>query len=285
MSGNNRIFARLSLAMLLIITAGLVCGFVPVKAAGVTAYSSSQSSYDINDDGKTDTISVAQPGSSNNYSGRLYINGKKLFEFPSKTYGLGCRYRIITLKNGKRFILLSAVGANPGISDDVLLQYTKNGKIKKIISFRSALGIFGGAGFISDNSSTSGSDRAVQVSGNTVTIYYSKMLWTTGAVPLKFKFTYKNGTLKRTSYKGDVVRMKGYITSKNLQTYKKTNKNTKSVLFKKNTTVYVNKYYLKGSKMWLQLSDSSGRSGWIKCLTKNPGGSGSPYFSNGFYAS
>ena len=273
-------FRRTSVSFLLMTAFICLCGLNSVKASGITAYLTSSSSYDLNNDGKADTISVTQPGASNNFSGRLYVNGKKLYEFPAKAYGLRCQYRVITLQNGRRFILLSAIGSNPGISDDVLLQYTAKRKVKKIISFKSALNKFGGAGLITQNSAKT----AVKVSGNTLTIIYQKMLWTTGGIDLVFKFAYKDGTLKRSSYKGNVDGSKGYITAKSIQTYKTTSTKNKSVLIKKNATVYVKKYYLKGSKMWLQLKDTSGRSGWIKCLAKNPGGAGSPYFSNGYYA-
>ena len=250
------------------------------EASGITTVLTSRSTYDLNNDGKKDAITVVQPSSQNNFSGKLYINGKKLYEFPKKKFNLGCRYRIITLKNGRRFILLTAEGPNPGISDDILLQYTSKAKIKKIFSFQSALKIFGGSGLITQNPQKT----SIKVSGNTVAIAYQKMLWTTGGIDLDFKFSYKNGTLKRTSYYGNVNGTYRRITSKNIQTYKTINKNNKAIVFKKNTTVYVKKYYLKGTKMWLQLRDSKGRVGWISCLTKNPGGAKSPIFSNGFYA-
>ena len=250
-------------------------------AAGVTGYlTTSSSSYDLNGDGKKDTIRVQQPAKSNGLSAQLYINGKKAYAFPAGKYDTMCGYRVITLKNKKCFLLFSAEGPNPGVSDDVLLQYTSKRSTKKLFSFASSMAKYGTRGLITQNPSKKG----VRVSGNSVIIKYDKMLWTTGGILLNFKFTYKGGTLKRASYKGSTDSPRTYTTAMKIQTYKKVNTNIKSVCFNPNTKVYIKNYYLKSSGMWLYLRDETGRGGWIKCLTQNPGGWRSPYFSDSFFA-
>ena len=69
-------------------------------AAGVTGYlTESSSNYDLNGDGKKDTVQVQQPTRSNGFSAQLYINGKKTYSFPAGKYDTQCGYRVITLKN------------------------------------------------------------------------------------------------------------------------------------------------------------------------------------------
>ena len=252
------------------------------SAEGVTnPMTQSSSSFDINNDGKVDTISVTQPNASNEYRGRLYINGIKAYEFPPKRYMEYCGYRVITLQNNEKFILLTAEGFNPGISDDVLLQYTKSGEIKKIISLHEAVEKFGMGNLLSNRTEIGG---GIIVIGNTVIFNYEKMLWTTGGITLVFKYVYKGETLKRVSYKGEIADKETFITSRKISTFKSPNGKAKSITFKNKTKVYLKNYYLKGNKMWLRFVDSSGKGGWIKCLTKNPGTARSPLFADGYYA-
>lgn len=281
MKTKNRLLQIKNIIFLaVILLAGCLLYPENVKAAGVSSYLSSTSSYDLNGDGKKDSVWMVSPSFQNSYSGKLYINGKLMYRFPAYDYSDWCGFKVITLKNNKRFLLLAQEGDNPGISDNILVQYTRNKKLKKIFDFRSATKKFGGASLISQVYGT----RGVYVSGNTLYVRYEKMLWTTGGVTLEFKFKYKNGTLVKASNTGKVLGSGELTTSTSIQTYKTAGSSKKAVLIPGNTNVRVIKYYLKGGSMWIQLKDTWNRSGWIKCLTRNTGTGRSPLFINGWYA-
>ena len=79
--------------------------------------------YDLNGDGKKDKI-VLKERIKDKYKLTAYfiINGKKVYTLANKsTIYRSASYQIITLQNGKSFIVAVLEGDNPGISSNFII--------------------------------------------------------------------------------------------------------------------------------------------------------------------
>lgn len=234
-------------------------------------------SFELTGDKKKDSIRFTAQGNS----AIIYINGKKTYTYSSKRpddrlpdYGL----EIITLKNGKSFMLIASYGLDNPMSDvNILLQY-KNGKIVKIVEFPSIMRKYCSGCYF-----TRPSD--ILVSGNTVTFKIYSMNWTIGGRSFNFNYTYKNKTLSRSSNTGRIVSRK-YTAAKKITAFKAVSSKSKAFSINVGDKVTISKYYLKNGKLWFQMKNRKGKYGWIKAVSY-PGNSysRSPLFSDAYYHS
>ena len=261
---------------------------IPVYSAtaGVSDFLKSNKvykNYDLNGDGKKDKI-VLKERIQDKYKLTAYfiINGKKVYTLANKsTIYRSASYQIITLQNGKSFIVAALEGHNTGISSSQILSY-KNNKIKKEKDIKNMMKNFQGASFIENYP-----EKGIQVKGNEVIIRYTSMNWTTGYRVYVFTFKYKDGGLKR-NYDGDLKYLdKCYHAKKDIKIYEKPESSRVAYTLKMGEGSYIEKYYLKNDKLYLQVRDMRGRIGWIRALTyaQTKGLSGSPLFAEGGYAS
>ena len=228
--------------------------------------------YDLDGDGKKDSVILKESNSGSGIKGTLAINGKNVYSLPNPSQAsLGAKWQVITLGNGRNFILGYTVGSNPGICRPVLLQYLKSKKIKVVRDFTSLFGDYRGVQ----------SFQGVAVSGNSVGFDFDTMSWTCGTIRTTIKYQYHEGTLKLASHVGKVGN-KTLTADKKFKTYKKYLSDKVAFTVKKGDEVTVVKYYLKGNAFWVRLKNSAGKMGWIKGI-KKPNASRSPLFSNGWY--
>lgn len=235
--------------------------------------------YDLDGNRRKDSIMLKTTGKRYNLSASFYVNGKKVYSLPKKDcYSAG--YRMITLKNGKHFIYAWTEGANPLVSSHRLLQYSK-GKMKTVC-------ILGN--FIRDYQSGCYlewyENPAITVSGNSIRVKLHSMNWTTGGITFVINMSYKNGTLVRSGYSGNLTRSESCRVSKDFYTYKSPGSRSKAFKVRKGENVVIKKYYVKQEKLYFQVRRANGQTGWIKAFTRKQSGPGrSPIFSNRFYAS
>lgn len=260
-----------------------LCTSVKGATPGVTALQNNKTykSYDLNGDRKKDSIQLKTYTSNYRTVASFYVNGKKVYTLP-KTDCYTAGYRIITLKNGKHFIYACTEGPNSGISQHMVLQY-KGSKMNKIINFTSLMKLYQGASYINWYP-----NDGITVSGNTIKVNFTSMNWTLGARSFTFTYKYSGGTLKRASYGGNITSYMPtkYVAAKKFAVYKKVDSSSKAFYVFKGNKVTVSKYHLKNGKLWLQIKNSRGKTGWIKSLAYNSvkGMSRSPLFTNAFYS-
>ncbi|MCD8330589.1 MAG: hypothetical protein LUC27_07950, partial [Lachnospiraceae bacterium] len=223
--------------------------------------------YDITGDKKADKILIKTTGDSSTGDGSglaIYINGKKCFSFSDEYYFLDqVTAQLYTLKNGKNFLYLYTPENNGDSPVCAVLQY-KSGKLKKVIDFNTTLQKYG--------YHCSGS--VVKVDGNKMTVKFEIMSYTTAYTVLKYTYTYKDGTLKR-SAKTTSVKV-GYdstsstlTTAKSLKLYKSPTSESSCSTLKKGKKVKVTGAYVKSGKFCLKIK-TSGKSYWIKCKKTYP---------------
>ncbi|WP_373219426.1 hypothetical protein [Ruminococcus sp. 5_1_39BFAA] len=242
--------------------------------------------YDITGDRKNDTLKIKiSKHSTYGYYNSLavVINGKTAYSFNNKYFYANSPYnevdiRLYTLKNGKPFLFLYAQAENGDGPVCGVFQY-KSGKLKQIINFQT---LFQGYG-----SHLSGD--VISINGNKITTEYYIMSYVLGPCSVKYNYTYKNGTLKRTSNvtKFDGIYSYGkdtriFYANKKLTAYTATNAKTKAFTVKKGTAVQVDKCYCNGKSMLVRVK-YKGKYGWIKAAKGYPGES-NKQFSNVTYA-
>ncbi|MDO5391240.1 MAG: hypothetical protein Q4F24_09160 [Eubacteriales bacterium] len=253
----------------------------PVKAAtsGVTTLQTNKTyqSYDLDGDGKKDSIQMRTSQSGYKMLASVYVNGKKVYNMPNNHWWQSAGIKMITLGNGKNFVYAWMEGES--MSCDRILQY-KNKKMSTVVDINNLMKKYQSKSYVSWYPS-----NGIKVSGNTMSVKVSSMNWTIAGASFIFQYKYKDGTLKRVSYSGVIENSGVYIVDKKFPVYKKAGSSLVSFTANYGQKVTANKYYLKDGKMWIKLTNSAGKSGWIKALTTGGGKSRSPLFSNAFYAS
>lgn len=258
---------------------------VKASASGVSGWLKAGTAYklyDLDGGGKKDTIKIKTSISSDGYAkANLYINGKKVYTvkkiIPYSNYSDCARIRIITLKNETNYIYFSV--DNDSVSRDFLLQY-KNKKISEISDFSSIMNKYSNTSYLSWYPNT-----PITVSGNVVYFNVSSMNWTVGNATFQLKYKYSNGTLKRVSSYGKISGGNAsFVAAQGFSTYSSIGSNSIAFTVRTNETVTIQSFRIKSGKLWLCVRNSSGKTGWIKSLTKQGAGK-SLLFSNAWYAS
>ena len=239
-------------------------------------------SYDITGDKKKDTIRI------NIYKHREYdyydalsvvINGKTAYSFKNQFfYGDEVKIKLYTLKNGKPFLYLYAPANNYDGPVCGVFQY-KNGKLKEIINFQTFFGEYG----------AHQTGDVIAIKGNTITTRYYVMSFVLGPCYVRYSYTYKNGTLVRTSNITNFEKLysygrltKTFYANKNLTAYTSVSAGKKAFTVKRGGAVLVDKCYCNGKSMLVRVK-YKGKYGWIKAAKGYPGES-NKQFSNVMYA-
>lgn len=250
---------------------------VPANAASEGSVSlnpgKSYTSYDITGDNKADTIkfSMAYNSEYDYYEGfKVIINNAAAYSCKGFFYDL--EVKLYTLKNGKNFLYLYAEENNGDGPVCGLFQY-KNGKLHKVIDFISFMSKYGF--HLNGN--------IVSVKGNTIRARFNCMSYTLAGSAYYYDYSYKNGTLKRTSTKTSKIEYYTYDDNYNstkcgslilrmpLKVYTGTSCDKLLCSLKKGDKVKITGAYVKGGKACLKVKRlSDGKTGWLKCLKKEP---------------
>lgn len=238
-------------------------------------------SYDITGDKKKDTIKINIPPKKSKYddyaSLSVIINGKVAYSFKNQWFTGACA-RLYTLKNGKPFLYLYASGANGDGPVCAVFQY-KNNKLSKIINFQT---LFKGYGYHLYGD-------VMSISGNTITTEYRLSTYVLGYCTVRYKYSYKDGTLKRTSSTANFhetysrgKKTRTFYANKNLTAYTSTKATKKAFTIKRGAAVQVDKCYCLSGKMLVRVK-YKGKYGWLKAA-KGYSGESNKQFSNVIYA-
>lgn len=209
------------ICLLLIMFMGL-CLFAPMaaKAANPTEAvlepNKLYKNYDLTGNGKKDKIKIKT--SKDNYykTVSIIINGKRRAVYKDVN---DITVKLYTLKNSKPFLYLWLVEEDWEGPVCGIFQY-KSGKLKQVVNCRNF--------FVPKNGyeygySVHGSD--IKAKGNTMTVDFWLMSKTVGGMSCRYRFAYKNGTLKRTSSQTSSVKVNaaestGILTAaKNIKVY------------------------------------------------------------------
>jgi len=234
---------------------------------------------DVTGDGWADTIKVVGTRTSrtSGYLKKLVVkvNGKTAFSYKNSSKKMNrAVVSVITLKNKQPFLWVDVLDGK-GNAIQGLYQY-KSGKFKKVISNK-------------DVAKTKTSNQmiySISPSGNTVNVRFNLTTTVTGNTKLKYAYSWKGGTLKRTS---DATSKVSYVTKENgsytnnkltaagtFKVYKNTSLDTVKYTVKENKKVQILSVLLSGNKLLYKVK-YNGKTGWISCPNIKRDSSKSPY--------
>lgn len=235
--------------------------------------------YDVNGDGKSDKVKYTKldnQDDENSATMRVFVNNKKVFEQTREDSPSWC-LRLIKLENGKViFDISSTIG-----SDDACihqLYVCKDNKLKSIYNFQKYF----------ENYADYYSADVVEVSGNTLKLTVYAQFYTTGSVRYDMKLcyiSYKDGAFERASngytvnYK-EMNKENKWTATRNIKVYKRAD--SKNVVFtlKKKDVVKINKITFINKKVYIQVKNRSGKTGYIPAAKQYNGS----YFKEAQYA-
>ncbi len=226
--------------------------------------------FDLDNDGKKDSIKMVVGNGGYITKGYIYINGVKVYTMQLSNGSQDALLKILKLKNGKNYILCSLGIPDEGKVKNVLLQYKKK-KIKVIDNF-SELDKYASTSYIS----------RIKVSRNAIAIQISAMTWSLGGTQMTFHYVYDSGILKKVKTVINNNAKKKFTAAQKFSVYKQPGCNRSTFTVWKGDYVTVAKFYRKKGVLWICVKNSLGQSGWVK------GEAGYRYnglFANAMYAS
>ncbi len=223
-------------------------------------------SYDITGDKKKDTIIIKgskdQYGTYQNIS--IRVNGKQCASWKN-TDAYVIEAKLYTLKNGKPFLYLWFQGDNDdGIGG--VFQY-KSGKFKQIIDPNTFFGKKYQYAFHFNAT-------VKKVKGNTMTVQYYLMSNTLAGSTYTYDYTYKGGTLKRTSSQTSKITCfaGNTLTAQvSMKVYKNPDGKKTAFTLKPGKRIKLLGAYVKSGKFYIKVKGlSNKKTGWIKCYKEYP---------------
>ncbi len=196
----------------------------------------------------------------------VYVNGKLVWSKSKSTqFYSSVSAKLITLKNGKRYVWVKAADQDGVCFTNYLLRWTGKKFKGYNLMLSSSYGVDYGTSF-------------VKVSGNTITMKHKYNTATTGITKFKFSYKYSGGKLKRTSGTAGI----SYSAYSNYTNYTgntawlyhgvKLNAYTNTKLKKKVFSVSAKSKFkatqikVSGSTVYFKISNGK-KSGWIKAST------------------
>ena len=264
-----------------IILASIYLGKGQVSNAASTANVSVQpdvvlSKYDVTGDGKADAIKVKiVDNKDEKYSAtmQLFVNDKIAFQ-QKREASPDWNVKLIKLANGKVFFdIYSTIG-----SDDACihqLYICKDDKLKSVYDFQKYNNNYADYFFVD----------IVKVSGNTLKTNVRAQFYTTGSIQYDMNLNYKNGKFVRTSNKftpkyKKMSRKNKWTAEKKIKVYKKAGSKKVAYTLKKGNVIKLNKIIYKSNKIYFQVKNSKGKTGYIPAAKKYT----SSYFKEAQYA-
>lgn len=220
-------------------------------------------SYDVTGDKKKDKIllKVTKDSRYNYVNGlTVYINGKNAYKFTNNYYyPESSDFQIITLKNGKVYLYLYAIADNYDGPVCGLFQY-KSGKLKQVVDFQTLFKGYGSHAY----------GKVLKVSGNTIYTEAYLMSWSIGPCYVRYNYTCKSGTLKRTSNTTNFYKVysngkntRTFYANRNLTVYTSTAGTKKAYTIPKKAKITIDKCYTNGKTMMIRVK-YKGKYGWLK---------------------
>lgn len=257
---------------LILLVVFCVCGLLPAKTASAAnpttvtlKINKTYTGYDVTGDKKKDKIMIKPGGYSyGTYKSlAVYVNGKKQTLVGNNLFFYSTSIKLYTLSNGKPFLYIDAYGDNGDGHICGIFQY-KMGKWKRVLDFTTFFRPYGGHL----------TGKVVSVNGKNIKVRFYVMSWALGPTTIDYIYSYKDGTLKRTSTYGKYHEIYSYgkktrkfTVNKTITAYKAADGKTKAFVLKRRNTVTVTKCRFINGKMYIQLK-YKGKTGWIKAQNK-----------------
>lgn len=234
------------------------------------------SKYDVTEDGKADAIKVKIVDNKDEYDSatmQLFVNDKMVFQ-QKREASPYWSVSLIKLANGKVFFdIYSTIG-----SDDACihqLYICKDDKLKSVYDFQKCYSKY--ADYFSMG--------VVKVSGNTLKTSVQAQFFTTGKIQYDMNLNYKNGKFIITSNKftpkyKEMCRKNKWTAEKKIKVYKKAGSKKVAYTLKKGNVIKINKIIYKSNKIYFQVKNSKGKTGYIPAAKKYT----SSYFKEAQYA-
>lgn len=235
--------------------------------------------YDITGDWRPDTIRIKTDSRKYDRSElTVIINDKKTFRFKKQHY-YDVTAKIYTLSNGKPYLYLYASADNYDGPVCGVFKYSA-GKLKQVINFQDLMKNYGAHPY----------GEVLAVNGKQLQTRFYLMSWSTGPSYIDFTYRYNNGNLKRTGYNGQYHAIYSYgqdtrtfTANQKLKAYRKPGAAKKAFTIQKGTPVIIQKCWVKGRKMYIQVT-ARGKTGWIKAMDTSPRKAKDKQFKNVTYA-
>ncbi|MDE5862893.1 MAG: SH3 domain-containing protein [Lachnospiraceae bacterium] len=240
------------------------------------------SQYDLDEDGVSDAVKVVVTESSTTADAgradadgagtlRIYVNDVVVFEQTRNDYPYWS-LQLITLKNGRTFIdIESTVGSD----DDCMheLYRLKDGQLESICDFQKPYSKYGDYYNVT----------ITKVSGDSLVLDASAQFFTTGITHWRMKYVYmickcqarhesfdfgyiENS--QKVQYKDMPVKNK-WTAGKKLKAYKKAGSKKVVYTIKKGNTVKINRIIFRNNKIYFQIKNGKGKTGYIPCAKKH----------------
>ncbi|MCI8410691.1 MAG: hypothetical protein HFJ09_15765 [Lachnospiraceae bacterium] len=217
------------------------------------------SQYDVNGDGKADTIKMKTVNiADNKESGmiQIFVNDKITFE-QKRAWSPVWNVKLIKLANGKIFFDIESL-----IMYDSncihRLYICENNKLKCVYDFQKYY----------DKYATRYSVNIAKVSGNMIKTEVRPEFYVTGVIQYDMNISFKDGKFKRTSttfvLKYKAMSMKNKWTAvKKIKVCKKAGSTKAAYTLKKGKVVKLNKVIYKNNKVYFQVKNNKGKTGYI----------------------
>ncbi len=236
------------------------------------------STYDVNGDGAADTVKIKvksdEQSSGETASMQVIVNGNVVFEH-YRDFGPVWEVKLIRLANGKVFFdIQSTVGSD----DDCIHQlYTyQNGKFKSVYNFQKYYAKYADYYLVDIEN----------VSGNTIELSARAQFYTTGSIRFNMNISYSDGKFELTSntfainYKEMYNQKNKWTAEKKIKVYKKAGANKFAYTLKKGNVAKLNKVVYKNNKVYFQVKNNKGKTGYIPAVKKYNGN----YFRESVFA-
>lgn len=264
----------------MLVISGIILLAIPQKAeaagSGITKVTPGTvySQYDLDEDGAKDAVKAVVTEGSTATDGagtlRIYVNDEAVFEQTRNEYPYWT-IQLITLKNGRTFIdIESTIGSDDDCMHEIYR--LKNGQLESICDFQEPYSKYGDYYNVT----------ITKVSGDSLIVDASAQFFTTGITHWRMKYVYMIckcqirhesfdfGYIENSykiQYKDMPVKNK-WTAGKKLKAYKKAGSKKVVYTIKKGSTVKINRIIFKNNKIYFQIKNGKGKTGYIPCAKK-----------------
>ena len=215
--------------------------------------------YDVDGDGTTDQVQITitdNEDKNESATMKVLVNEQTVFK-QKREGGPYWNVKLLRLKNGEVFFDISSTI----MSDDACIHrlYSCEGdQLESVYDFQKSYDKYGDYYFVDID----------KVSGNSLKTSVRAQFFTTGSICFGMNMKYEEGTFKRTSdsysinYK-EMSRKNKWTAQKKIKVYKKAGSGKLAYTLKKGNVIKINKVVYKKNKVYFQVKNSKGKTGYI----------------------
>lgn len=223
------------------------------------------SQYDVTGDGIKDKVQAVMSynKSTQKYSYKITVNDVSVFEQTSgESEDAWWSLSLLPMQDGKVFFNISRSSFNDYIVKHGLYEYV-DGTLNWFYDMQRH-------GRYCDRYDVT----IDKVTGNTIYTNVSAQYYTTGWISYKVNLSYQNGTIKATSNSSSIkyskYRKNKWTANKKISVYKKIGNKKAAYTLKKGDKIKINKIVSQGNKVYFQIKNKKGKTGYIPGAKKYP---------------